>query len=80
MYGLAAYLFPMQVGPGKFEILGKYAKADFTRGAAPSYNQKTTEINFNYIIKEFNARVMQDDRVECVLLTVRDGILLVRKR
>jgi caffeoyl-CoA O-methyltransferase len=31
-------------------------------------------------MKEFNAHVMQDNRVECVLLTVRDGILLVRKR
>ena len=43
---------------GKFEILGKYAKADFTHGATPSYDQKTTEINFNYVIKQFNARVM----------------------
>ena len=24
----------------------------------PSYDQKTTEVNFNYIIKQFNARVM----------------------
>ena len=24
----------------------------------PSYNQKTTEVNFNYVIKQFNARVM----------------------
>jgi predicted O-methyltransferase YrrM len=31
-------------------------------------------------MQAFNDYVMQDDRVECVLLTVRDGILLVRKR
>ena len=33
-YGLASYLFPKVVGPGKFEILGKYAKAEFTHGSA----------------------------------------------
>jgi hypothetical protein len=57
-YALASYLFPKVVGPGKFEILAKYAKADFTEGAIPSYNQKTFEVNFNYVIKEFNARIM----------------------
>jgi predicted O-methyltransferase YrrM len=31
-------------------------------------------------MKDFNDYVMGDKRVECVLLTVRDGILLVRKR
>jgi len=31
-------------------------------------------------MKDFNDYVFGDDRVECVLLTVRDGILLVRKR
>jgi len=31
-------------------------------------------------MKDFNDYVMGDERVECVLLTVRDGILLVRKR
>jgi len=61
-YGLGSYLFPkvVPIGKlnGKFEILGKYAKADFTHGATPSYNQKSTQINFNYVIKQFNARVM----------------------
>jgi hypothetical protein len=63
-YGLGSYLFPKKVGIGQFEILGKYAKAEFTHGigvtpgANPNYDQKTTEINFNYIIKQFNARVM----------------------
>ena len=57
-YGLASYLFPKVLGPGKFEILGKYAKADFTRGSTPSFDQKTTEVNFNYVIKQFNLRIM----------------------
>jgi hypothetical protein len=60
-YVLASYLFPKPVGPGKFEILGKYAKARFSRGITftdTNYNQKTTEVNFNYVIKDFNARVM----------------------
>jgi hypothetical protein len=58
VYGLASFLFPKVVGIGKFEILGKYAKADFTHGTGPSYDQKTTEVNFNYVIKQFNARIM----------------------
>jgi hypothetical protein len=57
-YALGSFLFPKPVGVGKFEILGKYAKAEFTHGATPSYNQKTTELNLNYVIKQFNARVM----------------------
>ncbi len=57
-YGLGSYLFPKKVGIGKFELLGKYAKADFTHGTLPSYNQKTTEVNINYVIKQFNARIM----------------------
>ena len=56
-YGLASYLFAKKVGVGQFEILGKYAKAEFTHGLTPSYNQKTGEVNFNYVIKQFNARV-----------------------
>jgi hypothetical protein len=61
-YGLGSYLFPKSVTigkfNGKFEILGKYAKADYTHGVTPSYDQKTTEVNFNYVIKQFKARVM----------------------
>jgi hypothetical protein len=60
-YLLAAYLFPKGPGPGKFEVLGKYAKAQFTRGltvADTNYNQKTSEFNLNYVLKDFNARVM----------------------
>ncbi|MCC6591464.1 MAG: hypothetical protein IT168_32560 [Bryobacterales bacterium] len=57
-YGLAAYIFPKAVGPGKIQLLGKYSQANFTRSALPSYSQKTTEVNVNYLIKQFNARVM----------------------
>ena len=57
-YGLASYLFGKKVGVGQFEILGKYAKAEFTHGLTPNFNQKTSEFNFNYVIKQFNARVM----------------------
>jgi hypothetical protein len=63
-YGLASYLFPkvIPIGKfqGKFEILGKYAKADFTQATTPvpAFDQKTTEVNFNYVIKQFKARVM----------------------
>jgi hypothetical protein len=60
-YGLASFLIPKQVGIGKFELLGKYAIAQFTDGigtANPAYRQNTAEVNFNYIIKQFDARVM----------------------
>ena len=58
VYALSIYLFPKAIGIGKFEILGKFAKAEFTHGATPNYDQKTTEGNFNYVIKQFKARVM----------------------
>jgi hypothetical protein len=61
-YILGSYLFPPMMGAtGKFEILGKFAKADYSKGLNAvnvDYSQKTTELNFNYIIKDFNARVM----------------------
>jgi hypothetical protein len=60
-YVLASYLFPATVGIGRFEVLGKFAKATFTNGLGAidrDYDQKTSELNLNYIIKEFNARVM----------------------
>ncbi len=60
-YVLGSYLFPAKVGPGQFELLGKFAKARFRRGVtliAEDYNQDTNEINLNYIIRQFNARVM----------------------
>ncbi len=61
-YGLASFLFPKAISlgkySGKFEVLGKYAKADFTQGPTASFDQKTTEVNLNYVMKQFNARVM----------------------
>jgi hypothetical protein len=57
-YVLGAYLFPKTVGVGKFEVLGKYAHAAFSKGSAADYDQDTSEFNFNYVIKEFNARLM----------------------
>jgi len=41
------------VGPGRFEVLGKYAHARFRDGITPldfDYDQDTTEVNFNYVI------------------------------
>jgi hypothetical protein len=58
-YGLVAYIFPKAVGPGKIQLLGKFATANFTKGGPRAdYDQKTNEINVNYLIKQFNARVM----------------------
>ncbi|HEX4276850.1 MAG TPA: hypothetical protein VHZ74_15950 [Bryobacteraceae bacterium] len=57
-YILGSYILPKTLGPGKIELLGKYAKADFNHGPTANFDQKTTEVNINYLIKEFNARVM----------------------
>ena len=57
-YVLGSYLFPQKVGVGQFQLLGKYAKAEFTHGRTPNYDQKTSEVNVNYVMKQFNARVM----------------------
>jgi hypothetical protein len=62
-YALASFLIPKGVGMGKFELLGKYAGAEFTDGirpvtANPSYRQRTSEVNVNYVIKQFDARIM----------------------
>jgi hypothetical protein len=58
---LGSYLFPSAVGAGQFEILGKYAQARFREGITSldgDFDQKTTEINFNYVMRQFNSRVM----------------------
>jgi hypothetical protein len=61
-YGLASFLIPKAVGRGRVELLGKYAIAEFTGGVTsgpnPSYRQNTAEVNVNYIIKQFDARLM----------------------
>jgi hypothetical protein len=69
---LGAFLFPALVGEGRFEVLGKYAHARFREGLTAvdrDYDQKTTELDLNYIIKQFNARVMmffKDTRFDAV--------------
>ena len=71
-YILGAYLFPALSGPGRFQVLGKYAHARFREGATifdVDYDQKTTEFNLNYVIKQFNARLMmfvKDTRFDAV--------------
>ncbi|HEY4363550.1 MAG TPA: hypothetical protein VGN17_21465 [Bryobacteraceae bacterium] len=55
-YGLASYIFGKKAGVGKFQILGKFADAQ-SHGQKLSVSQKTTEVNVNYLIKQFNARV-----------------------
>lgn len=55
-YATASYLFPQPAGVGKFQVLAKYGETDYE--AATDYTQKTTEINVNYVIKDFNARLM----------------------
>jgi len=60
-YVLGAYVFPQVIGIGKFQLLGKYSQK--TIDALPmsvvptSDKLKTTELNLNYIIKDFSARV-----------------------
>lgn len=56
-YVLGAYLFPHAVGIGRFQLLGKYGEATYEGVIASDLDQKTTELDLNYIIKSFNARV-----------------------
>jgi len=57
-FGLASYLFPQVVGIGKIQLLGKYAQKSINETATTTSDKlKTTEVNVNYIIKSFNARV-----------------------
>jgi hypothetical protein len=71
-YVLGSFLFPKPVGMGRFEVLGKFAKALFREGLTPldtDYDQTTSELNLNYVIKQFNARLMifyKDTRFDAV--------------
>ncbi len=58
-YVLGSYMFPQVVGIGRFEPLVKYAHANYTfdAGPSPTDTQKTVDVELNYIIKQFNARV-----------------------
>ena len=61
-----------RMAPGQWEVLAKYAEARFSEGLTPvdvDYDQKTTELNLNYVIKQFNARVQifyKDTRFDAV--------------
>jgi hypothetical protein len=54
---LGSYLFPSSSAMGKWELLGKWGQA-YLKGFGPKETLTTTEGNVNYIIKDFNARVM----------------------
>jgi hypothetical protein len=55
-FGLAAFLFPAEIGIGKFQVLGKLANTSYDT-AGPDVERTTVEANLNYIIKAFNARL-----------------------
>lgn len=54
-----AYLLPTPVGPGKLQFLGKFGTTTYDAGLATGEDLEmdTTEVNVNYMIKGFNARV-----------------------
>jgi hypothetical protein len=56
-YLLGAYLFPAQIGIGQLQVLGKWAEATFDYANGFDVDQTTIELDLNYIIKEFNARI-----------------------
>ena len=56
-YLLGAYLFAPVVGIGKFQVLAKYGEATYDYDAFDDVDQETMELNVNYIMKDFNARV-----------------------
>lgn len=57
-YVLGAYLFPQQIGIGRFQVLLKSGEATFeTQSLLGDVDQETTEFNLNYIIRDFKARV-----------------------
>lgn len=59
-FGLAAYMFPTKIGVGKLQgniqVLGKYASTSFDT-AGPTAKLGTSEVDINYVIKAFNARI-----------------------
>ncbi len=56
-YVLGAYMFAGAVGIGKFQVLGKYAMTTYDYFSGGSVDQDLVEVNLNYIIRAFNARV-----------------------
>ena len=65
-----------QVRPGGFIMIDNVL---WSGKALPSYPVKPADKDA-HAVRAFNDKVQQDDRVENVLLPVRDGILVVRKR
>lgn len=55
-FGLLSYLFPPMAGPGRIQLLGKYA-ANTLSTAGGDIDQTTTELNLGYVIEAFDARV-----------------------
>jgi hypothetical protein len=55
-YVLGAYLFGGEVGPGKFQVLGKFGTATYDF-LGEDLDQDTLEFDLNYLIKTFNARI-----------------------
>jgi hypothetical protein len=60
-YVLGAYLFPAEVGIGKFQVLGKFGTTTYEDNTVPltaaDVDHDTIELNVNYLIKAFNARI-----------------------
>jgi hypothetical protein len=56
-YVLGAYMFPQVVGIGNLQVLGKFGTVTHDYGFAGEIDQDTLELNLNYLIKTFNARV-----------------------
>src|SRR5262245_40400812 len=56
-YALGAYLFPQVVGIGRFQVLAKFGEATYDYAAGADVDQTTTEVDLNYIIRQFNARI-----------------------
>lgn len=52
---LTSFLFPTQVGIGKFQVLGKFGEVDYE--GLGDFTQETVEFDLNYIIKAFNTRL-----------------------
>jgi hypothetical protein len=55
-YLLGAYLFPGS-DKGRFQVLGKFGTATYDSLLGDDIDQDTLEIDLNYIIKQFNARI-----------------------
>ncbi len=55
-YVLGAYLFPGEAGPGKVQVLGKFGQATYDFFGT-DVDQDTLELNVNYLINTFNARI-----------------------